>query len=326
MSNLLPNPDVSVIIPTFNRLWCLPEAVESCRRQDCNIEIIVVDDGSTDGTWEWLMSQPDVVSVKQQNWGQTWAQNRGFSLAKGEYIRYLDSDDLIPDNAVDRQLEIAKKTNADIVVAGYINWNQKENIKTTHNWHFCDDFIAQQLGECDGSHCYAYLYRKALIVDVPHRPDYAFREDRLFIIEVALRDPNIHIMVEPAYVIRQHSNNRLQYQRQMTGVVQNWQHWQLYRRVLKALEISGRLTQRRKRAAINILWPLAHWVARTNLVEAVEIVDWIYVLDPKFQPPEPGALGLLYRRLGFRRTENILLIRRSLLAAVLVCFPRTTRK
>jgi hypothetical protein len=65
---------------------------------------------------------------------------------------------------------------------------------------------------------------------------------------------------------------------------------------------------------------------KRHLVEAVEIVDWIYVLDPKFQPPEPGALGLLYRRLGFRRTENILLIRRSLLAAVRVCFLRTTRK
>ena len=67
--------DVSIIIPTFNRLWCLPRAVASCRDSAVSVEIIVVDDGSSDGTWEWLSAQKDVVALKQENWGKGWAVN-----------------------------------------------------------------------------------------------------------------------------------------------------------------------------------------------------------------------------------------------------------
>jgi glycosyltransferase involved in cell wall biosynthesis len=88
--------DVSVIIPTYNRLWALPRAVESCR-DECSTEIIVIDDGSTDGTWDWLQTQKDVAAIRQDNWGKDWAVTKGFAAARGEFIRFLDSDDwLIP--------------------------------------------------------------------------------------------------------------------------------------------------------------------------------------------------------------------------------------
>ena len=81
--------DVSIIIPTYNRLWCLPRAIESCRHTICVSEIIVVDDGSDDGTWSWLQTQSDIKSVRQENQGQTYALNHGFSFASGKYIRGL---------------------------------------------------------------------------------------------------------------------------------------------------------------------------------------------------------------------------------------------
>ena len=57
--------DLSIIIPTYNRLWALPKAVDSCFSEGCKVEIVVVDDGSTDGTWEWLQNRKDVVSIRQ---------------------------------------------------------------------------------------------------------------------------------------------------------------------------------------------------------------------------------------------------------------------
>lgn len=91
----MPVPKISIIIQTYNRLWCLPRAVHSCRQSAISSEIIVVDDGSADETWDWLQAQPDVTAIKQTNWGKDHAVNRGFDMARGEFVRFLDSDDLV---------------------------------------------------------------------------------------------------------------------------------------------------------------------------------------------------------------------------------------
>jgi glycosyltransferase involved in cell wall biosynthesis len=90
-------PKVSVIIPTYNRLSMLKEAVESVLAQDFeDMELIVVDDGSTDGTGEEMKGYGGRVKVLQhsENRGVSVARNRGILLAKGKYIAFLDSDDL----------------------------------------------------------------------------------------------------------------------------------------------------------------------------------------------------------------------------------------
>ncbi len=61
--------DVSIIIPTYNRLWSLPKAIRSCYDTLLNIEVIVIDDGSTDDTWSWLSQQKNVIIIRQDNMG-----------------------------------------------------------------------------------------------------------------------------------------------------------------------------------------------------------------------------------------------------------------
>lgn len=307
-------PDVSVIIPTFNRLWCLPEAIESCRQNECSTEIIVIDDGSTDGTWEWLQTQADVLSARQPNWGQDCALNKGFSMSRGEFIRFLDSDDFLLPNANDIQLAIGQREKADVVVSGHIVVYHGSGVCSKRDWTFCDDFISQQLGECDSSHYSAYILRRDFITDIPHRQEFAFREDRIFIIEVALKYPKVAVCGQPCLYHRHHGLGRVQFPQGMRAIVTNWQHAELYRKVLTLLDARDELTLRRKRAAIRVLWPLAHWIAQTHLEEAREIADWIYRLDPDFSPPETGMLGCLYRQLGFATTERILRGRRHMLA------------
>ena len=88
-------PSISVIIPTFNRKKYLGEAIESILKQDYQpMEIIVIDDGSTDNTETLMKKYPDVHYVYQENTGQAAARNRGIALAKGEYLAFLDSDDI----------------------------------------------------------------------------------------------------------------------------------------------------------------------------------------------------------------------------------------
>jgi len=305
--------DVTVIIPTFNRLWCLPKAVESCRHTHCSTEIIVIDDGSTDGTWEWLQTQSDIVVIRQANWGKDWAVNNGFTHAKGEYVRFLDSDDWLLPGAIDAQLTIARRESADVVVAGYEIYDEKENLIRRSPWVECDDFIAQQLGECDSSHYSAYLFRGLFIKAHPHRQEFGVRDDRIFVIEVAMAKPKVALCQQLTFAHRQHKQNRLQFPNGMRAVQTNFQHLQIYRKVLRQLEEQGQITPRRKMAACKILWPLAHWIAYTHLEEGCEVADWIFKLDPDFQIPESGILGRMYRGMGFRRTEQILAFRRALL-------------
>ena len=90
------NRQVSVIIPTYNRGWIIKEAIESVLAQDYKkFELIVVDDGSTDHTFEILKQYgEDIGLIRQENRGVSAARNAGIHKASGHFIAFLDSDDL----------------------------------------------------------------------------------------------------------------------------------------------------------------------------------------------------------------------------------------
>jgi len=89
-------PLVSVILPTFNRAWSIEQAVDSVLSQDYpELELIVVDDGSTDNTIEVLEQyKADIILLRQANAGVSAARNTGIKKSKGELIALLDSDDM----------------------------------------------------------------------------------------------------------------------------------------------------------------------------------------------------------------------------------------
>ncbi len=92
-------PRVSVILPTFNRARFLPEAIESIRQQTYpNVETIVVDDGSTDGTRSYLASltNPKIQVILQKHGGNiAAARNTGIKTSTGVFVAFLDSDDVL---------------------------------------------------------------------------------------------------------------------------------------------------------------------------------------------------------------------------------------
>lgn len=101
-------PLVSIIIPTYNRSRFLQETIESVLRQTYpNVEVIVVDDGSTDDTPEAMARYEGRVDyIRQPNRGVAAARNAGFHAAKGEYLCFLDDDDLFLPLKIERQMHI----------------------------------------------------------------------------------------------------------------------------------------------------------------------------------------------------------------------------
>ena len=102
-------PLVSVIIPTFNRLSLLKQTVSSVRSQTFqDYELIIVDDGSTDGTMEWLETLSGVRYVTQANSGIAASRNKGASLSVGKWLAFLDHDDLWDERKLEVQANFAE--------------------------------------------------------------------------------------------------------------------------------------------------------------------------------------------------------------------------
>jgi glycosyltransferase involved in cell wall biosynthesis len=105
-------PEVSIVIPTYNSAAYLLEAVNSVLAQTFqDLEVIVIDDGSTDNT-EAAMSQfgPPVRYLRQSNGGVAVARNRGIEESRGRYVAFLDADDTWLPNKLERQFEAFKKS------------------------------------------------------------------------------------------------------------------------------------------------------------------------------------------------------------------------
>lgn len=115
---------VSVVIPTYNRRERLAQALSSVLQQTRPVdEIVVVDDGSSDGTFEWLSGSlaqirtPRVVILQQKNAGPSAARNAGIERASGQLIAFLDDDDTWHPDKIQRQLAVLAR-HPDICLLG----------------------------------------------------------------------------------------------------------------------------------------------------------------------------------------------------------------
>lgn len=138
-------PLVSIIIPAFNSGEYLAETIRSALAQTWpNKEIIVVDDGSTDNSLIIAKSfaDPAIRIFEQENKGASAARNKGLLEASGEYIQFLDADDLLSPDKIELQINLLKGKNLAIANCG-----------TVYFFNGSDPYVNQPVREwyCDGS-------------------------------------------------------------------------------------------------------------------------------------------------------------------------------
>ena len=117
-------PLISVVIPVWNGEKYLEKCLTSILHQGVtDMEVIVVDDGSTDDTWAVLSrmaeSDPRIRPIHQENAGASVARNTGLDHVRGEYVRFVDADDAVPEGSFERLLASAREHGSDLVLAAY---------------------------------------------------------------------------------------------------------------------------------------------------------------------------------------------------------------
>lgn len=170
---------LSIIIPAYNTEIYIQECLESCLTQDIAIqeyEIIIVNDGSTDGTLsiikEYAEKYPNIYIINQRNQGVSVAKNAGLLQARGEYIMFVDSDDFITKNSLSTYIKQAYEQDLDLLLSDYELI--KLNGKTTKETNFRKIPLPQKIysGTDILERYYGYhgfmcmgLYRRSLFID-----------------------------------------------------------------------------------------------------------------------------------------------------------------
>ncbi|MEG1311454.1 MAG: glycosyltransferase [Romboutsia sp.] len=127
---------ISVIVPIYNVEQYLPKCIESIINQTINdIEIILVNDGSTDNSGEiadnYAKNDQRIKVIHKENGGQGSARNKGIDIAKGEYIGFVDSDDWVDLDMYEKLYKNAKEENLDIAVCSRKIWSEDNELGFT---------------------------------------------------------------------------------------------------------------------------------------------------------------------------------------------------
>lgn len=188
-------PRISIIIPVYNAEKFLPECLDSVLRQDYpSFELLLIDDGSTDGSGEiadrYAEKDSRIVVVHQPNTGVSAARNRGVAEARGEYIAFVDADDRVTPSYLSHLLS----PQADLSIAGISLLHEPSGRMESHGFDrtrsartdrergllFADAEIHDTTkGPCNK------LFRREIIEQHHLRfdPRYSYGEDHLFVLE-----------------------------------------------------------------------------------------------------------------------------------------------
>lgn len=206
-----PAPRISVVVPAFNgQFRYLTEAIQSILDQTCtDFELIIVDDASTDQTHDIIPSHPRITYFRRdQNGGQATARNDGAKLAKGEFLAFLDQDDLWEPTFLEETLPIlqAMADTAAVHTDGY-NVNSKNEIVGYNRTIQRTDDVTVHLTKGHALHPCGSLFRKTHFDKVKgYDEKMMIWEDRDLQIRLSQKYP-LHHIPKPLYRHRVYTHN-----------------------------------------------------------------------------------------------------------------------
>lgn len=212
--------DISVVIPVYNVEKYLKRCVDSvlCQK-NVSLEIILVDDGSTDASGricdDYDVHHSNVRCIHIKNSGPATAKNRGYEIAKGNYVAFIDSDDEIKPNMFCTMLQSGYKHDADIVCCNYIQINEDGSYE--HTEHTGKEYVLNQdealkailVKDKIYSQCWTKIYKRATM-DANHimnTEGLKTDEDFIYNIQAFACSKTVCIVDKPLYIYTHRSTS-----------------------------------------------------------------------------------------------------------------------
>ena len=207
---------VSVVISAYNATGTLERLFACLLNQTWqNLQIILVNDGSKDGTEAMARKaaekDPRLTVVSQENLGISSTRNAGLALCKGKYIRFIDADDTLPLDSIERMVRRAEKDGSELVIGGYDQYFGER--KSFHNLAGrddtvpCDDMM-RHLCDHANSYFYGVLWNKLFVRELVEKQQCRFQqgltwgEDFAFVMDYLAGVKQVSFMKDSLYDYR----------------------------------------------------------------------------------------------------------------------------
>lgn len=303
---------VSIIVPCFNAERWVGEAIQSCFDQTYRlIEIIVVDDGSTDHSREIVLdiaknANVSVKLIERPHKGACAARNQGLAAAAGEYVQFLDADDLMSPRKIELQVAFAVQ-NPEAVPCGPWLWLRQSNGGWTteqpkQHMSRAGDFIHEWLeGNYFASHCFLWP-RKVLVELGGWDESLSSIQDGDLFIRALLKDVQFCVVPESVVYYRKgHTGTSVSSEKSLDSLKSRGR---VLDKVQAALESRGDL-QKYRMVLAQSHYALARAFALAQPVEARKSYDQFLQLSPDGRVPGSLANRLATRLLGEVRKEKL---------------------
>jgi glycosyltransferase involved in cell wall biosynthesis len=304
---------VSIIIPCYNAEKWIREAIDSCLNQTYpNIEIIVIDDGSTDRSLEFIKNYGNKIIWKTgENRGGNHARNRGFSLSRGEYIQFLDADDYILPEKITRQVNFLEENNADVV---YGDWR--------HQKHFTDgkfilediqvsgqqsNILASLLADWWVSPACILFNREAVEKSGGWDETLKAGQDRDFFLSVVINNAKVSYQPGCYSIYRRYGNVTVSSSSQINYLKS---HEKIVQKAEKKLSQQKKLTAEYRCALAQSYFVMARKYLEIDSDKYYQLLNKALALCPKFQPDHKhrtAAYNLVQNIFGFKIIETIII-------------------
>jgi glycosyltransferase involved in cell wall biosynthesis len=309
---------VSVIIPCYNAERWVGEAVASCLQQTYQpIEVIVIDDGSTDGSLDVLRSFGAKIRWESgPRRGACHTRNRGFSLSEGRYIQFLDADDYLLPEKIGRQVSFLEETGADVV---YGDWR--------HQFHQLDgsvvmgerqvsgdqmDVLESLLGSWWTANMTLLMRREVVTRGGGWDESLEAGQDHDLFISVAMTGADVRYQPGCHSVYRRYGSATVSTSNRLRWLESRWR---LFEKAEGKLNIEGRLSTEYRSALAHSYFSIARNYYDLDRSEYARMLKKTLLIAPDFQPHDSRLYCFAQRILGFKAADRLASYKKKLLGS-----------